>query len=87
MYPVVTLTYQGAVRVLDVTGTTIAGFAAYWGVGGLYTLMDLTGRPAVLSRYKVQPGINQPVRPWLVVKVIVRKLPLCLAYLVKGTGR
>lgn len=43
---------------LWVFGTTAVTFTAYWLCGSLYTYADLTGRPAFLRRYKVQPGTN-----------------------------
>jgi methylsterol monooxygenase len=35
--------------------------AVYWTFGSLYTLLDITNKPAVLRKYKVQPGTNEPV--------------------------
>ena len=35
--------------------------------------MDVTGGPATLRRYKIQPGTNEPVEFWKLVKVGSRK--------------
>lgn len=58
-------------RVLDVTGddpfrlwifgTLIYTMALYWTIGSIYTLLDVTNRPAFMRRFKVQPGTNEPV--------------------------
>ena len=36
-------------------------FAVYWIIGGIYTIMDITNKPAALRRYKIQAGTNEPV--------------------------
>lgn len=33
----------------------------YWSVGMIFTLLDIFNRPSVIMKYKVQPGINEPV--------------------------
>lgn len=33
----------------------------YWFFGAIYTFMDLTNKPAILRKYKIQPGTNEPV--------------------------
>jgi len=44
-------------RVIFVIGGLLVTMTVYWGWGGFYCLLDRTGW---LSRYKVQPGTNQP---------------------------
>ncbi|ROT78406.1 fatty acid hydroxylase domain-containing protein 2 isoform X3 [Penaeus vannamei] len=56
---------------LMVYGSTIVSYFVYWSIGILYTLMDTTNKPAFLRRYKVQPGTNEPVEPWKLVKCIL----------------
>ncbi|CAL4088587.1 unnamed protein product [Meganyctiphanes norvegica] len=56
--------------VLMVYGTTVVTFLVYWGAGGLYTLMDVFNKPAFLRRYKVQPGTNEPVETYRLIKCI-----------------
>ena len=34
---------------------------AFYGIGSIYTLMDITNRPQFLRKYKIQPGMNEPV--------------------------
>lgn len=54
---------------LWVFGTTIFTMIVYWSVGGIYTFMDLTNRPACLRKYKIQPGTNEPVEAGRLMKV------------------
>lgn len=42
----------------------------YWFVGGIYTILDLTNKPAAIRRYKIQPGTNEPVETRKLIKVI-----------------
>lgn len=56
---------------LMVYGTTIVSYVIYWLVGLIYTVMDVTGRPATLRRYKIQPGTNEPVDIGKLVKCIL----------------
>jgi hypothetical protein len=46
---------------LWVYGTTVLSLGVYWLFGGIYTLLDVTNKPAALRRYKIQPGTNEPV--------------------------
>lgn len=67
-------------RLLDVTGedpftfwvygTPILTIAVYWTFGGIYTLLDITNKPAILRKYKIQPGTNEPVDPKRLMQVI-----------------
>ncbi|XP_034482297.1 fatty acid hydroxylase domain-containing protein 2 [Drosophila innubila] len=57
---------------LWVFGTTLFTMIVYWTVGGIYTFMDLTNRPACLRKYKIQPGTNEPVEAGRLMKVIWR---------------
>jgi len=43
------------------SGTSILMIAVYWIFGGIYTMLDVTNKPAALRRYKIQPGTNEPV--------------------------
>merc|ERR1711962_315931 len=51
-------------------GTMIVQYCMYWGVGIFYIFMDLTLRPDFFRRYKIQPGTNEPVDIWKLLKVI-----------------
>ncbi|KAK7496481.1 hypothetical protein BaRGS_00012403, partial [Batillaria attramentaria] len=44
-----------------VIGTTVFTMAVFWCTNVFFMLLDVTGRPAVLQRYKVQPGKNSPL--------------------------
>jgi sterol desaturase/sphingolipid hydroxylase (fatty acid hydroxylase superfamily) len=46
---------------LWVNGTTILNLVVYWLFGGIYTILNVTNKPAALRRYKMQPGTNEPV--------------------------
>jgi hypothetical protein len=43
------------------SGTSIYAFAVYWLIGGIYTILDITNKPAALRRYKIQAGTYEPV--------------------------
>nr|CAD7453578.1 unnamed protein product [Timema tahoe] len=51
-------------------GTTALTMCVYWTFGGIYTLLDVTNKPAALRRYKIQPGTNEPVDTARLLKVI-----------------
>lgn len=55
-------------------GSLIYSTLVYWGVGGLYTILDLTLKPEVLRKYKVQPKTNEPVDKAKLTKVILQVL-------------
>lgn len=44
----------------------------YWGLGSVYTLLDITNKPEALRRYKIQPGTNEPVDTTKLIKVRLR---------------
>lgn len=41
-----------------VYGSFLVSFLAYWGVGALFLLVDYTGKPRFLLRYRVQDGVK-----------------------------
>jgi hypothetical protein len=51
------------------SGMSIIAFAVYWILAGIYTIIDITKQPAVLGRYKVQPGTNEQVDSKRLMKV------------------
>ncbi|XP_071452437.1 fatty acid hydroxylase domain-containing protein 2 isoform X2 [Hetaerina americana] len=53
-----------------VFGSTFIAFFVYWFVGGIYTILDVTNKPAAIRRYKIQPGTNEPVENKRLMKVI-----------------
>ncbi|KAK7863568.1 hypothetical protein R5R35_014066 [Gryllus longicercus] len=54
-----------------VYGTMLLTFVVYWLFGGIYTILDITNKPAALRRYKIQPGTNEPVETKKLLKVIM----------------
>lgn len=54
-----------------VYGSTMLTFIVYWVFGGVYTILDVTNKPAALRRYKIQPGTNEPVDTKKLLKVIM----------------
>ena len=50
------------------SGTSIYTFTVYWIIGGIYTIMDITNKPATFHRYKIQAGTNEPVEPKRLMK-------------------
>ncbi|XP_015600620.1 fatty acid hydroxylase domain-containing protein 2 isoform X2 [Cephus cinctus] len=55
---------------LWVYGSMGLTLVVYWTFGGIYTILDITNRPAALRRYKIQPGTNEPVDTRDLFKVI-----------------
>jgi len=55
---------------LWVFGSTALTAGVYWIFGGIYTILDVTNKPAVIRKYKVQPGTNEPVDSKRLLKVI-----------------
>ncbi|KZC03814.1 Uncharacterized protein C5orf4 like protein [Dufourea novaeangliae] len=59
---------------LWVYGSLGLTFFVYWIFGGIYTILDITNRPAALRKYKIQPGTNEPVNRTELCKVIAQVL-------------
>lgn len=59
---------------ISVMGTTVITAGVYWFIGGLYTVMDLTGKPAALVRYKIQPTKNKSLTIGRILPVILQVL-------------
>lgn len=49
--------------------TNLMMFFTYWTFGGIYTILDVTNKPAALRRYKIQPGTNEPVDKGRLIQV------------------
>ena len=43
---------------LRVWGTCLVVITSYWSVGGLFTFVDVTGRPKFMLKYKVQENVK-----------------------------
>lgn len=63
-------TFTDDQRMLWVYGTSIVTYSIYWGLGAIYTFLDVTNFPGFLRRYKIQPGVNEPVDTWKLIKCI-----------------
>ncbi|XP_063708306.1 fatty acid hydroxylase domain-containing protein 2 isoform X1 [Culicoides brevitarsis] len=59
---------------LWVIGTSVLTISVYWLFGGLYTILDVTNKPACLRKYKIQPNTNEPVDKQQLRKVITQVL-------------
>jgi len=59
---------------MTIAGSLSLTIVVYWVVGGIYTILDITNRPAALRRYKIQPGTNEPVDRKELCKVIAQVL-------------
>jgi methylsterol monooxygenase len=46
---------------LIVIGTNLWSMLYYWTLGSIYMFMDITGLPKFVRKYKVQPGVNEPI--------------------------
>ncbi|XP_055601924.1 fatty acid hydroxylase domain-containing protein 2-like isoform X2 [Uranotaenia lowii] len=54
-------------------GLTIYLYSHYWLMGAVFVLINLTGRPKFLRKFKVQPGVNDPISV-ADLKKIVKKI-------------
>lgn len=54
---------------LLVYGSLFVTTFVYWFVGGIYTLLDIYNKPPAIMRYKIQPGMNEPVDNKRLMKV------------------
>ncbi|XP_053690542.1 fatty acid hydroxylase domain-containing protein 2-like isoform X1 [Sabethes cyaneus] len=52
-------------------GQTLYAHFFFWIVGLIYVLMDITGHPKFLRKYKIQPGMNEPIT-WKDLKKIIK---------------
>jgi fatty acid hydroxylase domain-containing protein 2 len=55
---------------LWVNVSLIITFIFYWLAGSLFTFFDIFNKPAIIRRFKVQPGTNEPVEWQRLRKVI-----------------
>jgi len=43
---------------IRVWGSFLVSFLTYWSVGGIFTVVDITQRPAFMKKYKVQENVK-----------------------------
>lgn len=48
-------------KLLGSVGTFVIYNSIFFGVGGFYLVLDLTGKPLFLRKYKTQPSANEPL--------------------------
>lgn len=56
---------------LFVFGTATIGYLMYWLPGAAFILLDLCLWPEAVRQYKVQPGTNEPVSTWSLIKCVL----------------
>ncbi|XP_031208192.1 fatty acid hydroxylase domain-containing protein 2 [Mastomys coucha] len=54
-------TFEGNEWILYIIGEVLS--SCFWGLNGLLLLVDTTGKPTFISRYRIQLGKNEPVDP------------------------
>ncbi|GCB65937.1 hypothetical protein scyTo_0010031 [Scyliorhinus torazame] len=55
--------FQGNEWVLFFLGTMVIPTLSFWIVNGLLLIVDATGKPQLITRYRIQRGRNDPVEP------------------------
>ncbi|XP_040129022.1 fatty acid hydroxylase domain-containing protein 2 isoform X3 [Ictidomys tridecemlineatus] len=55
-------TFEGKELILFIVGTTQVPCLLFWAFNGLLLVVDTTGRPNFISRYRIQVGKNEPWR-------------------------
>lgn len=70
-------------------GSVVVSYVVYWTVGIFYIIMDVTLRPQAFRKYKIQPGTNEPVDTWKLLKVLAISLSSqkCKRYGCVRTGK
>lgn len=46
---------------LWVYGPVVVPVSVFWSLGMIFTLLDIFNKPSGIMKYKVQPGMNEPV--------------------------
>uniref|UniRef100_A0A2K6FV53 Fatty acid hydroxylase domain containing 2 n=1 Tax=Propithecus coquereli TaxID=379532 RepID=A0A2K6FV53_PROCO len=54
-------TYEGKEWILYIIGATHVPALCFWSFNGLLLVVDTTGKPKCISRYRIQVGKNEPV--------------------------
>lgn len=60
-----------SVQIFVFAGTNIFTFLVFWVSNIFLIVLDLTGKPAALLRYKVQPDKNIPVSFWSALHILL----------------
>ncbi|XP_051023231.1 fatty acid hydroxylase domain-containing protein 2-like [Acomys russatus] len=56
-------TFEGKEWILFIIGAGLVPALCFWVLNGLLLLVDTTGKPSSISRYRIQLGKNEPVDP------------------------
>ncbi|XP_059126593.1 fatty acid hydroxylase domain-containing protein 2 isoform X2 [Peromyscus eremicus] len=56
-------TFEGNEWMLFLIGAALVPGLCFWGFNGLLLVVDTTGKPTFISRYRIQLGKNEPVDP------------------------
>ncbi|XP_048190240.1 fatty acid hydroxylase domain-containing protein 2 [Perognathus longimembris pacificus] len=56
-------TFEGKEWILFFTGAALVPGLLFWAFNGLLLVVDTTGKPNFISRYRIQVGKNEPVDP------------------------
>uniref|UniRef100_A0A3B3YNA9 Fatty acid hydroxylase domain-containing protein n=1 Tax=Poecilia mexicana TaxID=48701 RepID=A0A3B3YNA9_9TELE len=86
------LLFEGHDAALFFVGTMLAPTSVFWMLNGLLLLVDTSGKPSFITRYRIQEGRNDPlrqaVRTVLFNQVLVSGPMVVLVYLLASrTGR
>ncbi|XP_008070910.1 fatty acid hydroxylase domain-containing protein 2 [Carlito syrichta] len=81
-------TFEGKEWILFIIGATQLPVLFFWGFNGLLLVVDTTGRPHCITRYRIQPGKNEPVDPvklWQAIRTVlfnqfVVSLPMVVSF-------
>ncbi|XP_033954098.1 fatty acid hydroxylase domain-containing protein 2 [Pseudochaenichthys georgianus] len=63
MWTKVYVGFEGHETALFYLGTMLVPTLAFWGTNCLLLLVDTTGKPSFITRYRIQPDKNNPVDP------------------------
>lgn len=55
--------YEGQEKILFFLGTMLLPFVVFWGSNALFLLVDITGKPSFITRFRIQTDKNSPVDP------------------------
>ncbi|XP_023569030.1 fatty acid hydroxylase domain-containing protein 2 isoform X1 [Octodon degus] len=55
--------FEGKEWILFITGAALVPGLLFWAFNGLLLVVDTTGKPGCIARYRIQQGKNQPVDP------------------------
>jgi len=66
--------FEGDTYKMTVYGTSAVAWTAFWVPSLFFMFVDVTGWPACMKKYKIQPGTNSPVSKMKLAKVTLAVL-------------